>query len=1072
MFNIDVQNSSGDIYNIINNIYLSPSKESDDYIKKEIQEKLKIQNRIDYLEVIKNNFPENDIFPRDKIIKEIMAFFENNNQLVIYGKPGSGKTTTIYILSLNFKNTVYVSLKNKTTKSLLQYLINKIRMYNKFELLTINNEDEGLKILESELKSISDFIFFIDDCEYSDNFINNLIELHKFNNKFLYSSRNKNYQQIEKYKIPLLEENEIKRFLDFYKVKFTDLLLIKIINISEGNPLYLYYFAKFQIEPLPKNIELYQENLWAKIDSELQSILIFIANSFNPIKIDILLKAFNITQNKKLNLLQFIQKIDKISSFINNINDGYYEIFHSYFREFIINHLISSGIIDYYKKILGEIFIEEKLYIDATYLLIDKYPEKIINYTYPILNYLEKIGELDLGIKILKKKIEISKNNIDLGFAYHHLSHFYKMNGIREDAYNHIDKALLFLKDDNSKESTDLILASNAMKVTYLMEDGRINEGNLILDEIISKVGNKEDYYSAIIYINLSKIYLDTNQYKKSVDYSSKAYRIFDKLDCYKEIKISLVNLISGLNQIDELDLAKDYADKLIDLIKDKNEFMIEASLLNSLTSIYRRKKEYNKAKEFCQKAIQLANKKGFKDKIVLNLLNLGNIYRDEQNFGKAEEIYQEGIILAKEQNYIKELTRGYRLLSKIYNYQKEYNKSIEFADKAIYEGNKNNFYLDTGYAYREKAESFYLINEIDNSIINYQKASNCFEKTDNIYLSINCLFKSINILNKMDRYGESNIILDKVIELIISKDDLYEDIINFVKQYKNIDIIYHKFILLIRRYLDSDCKLNIITIFIHILDFSKNNISTVGKKLLLEINDLLLLNLEKHYLSSVFFAIFIEQSNNLLSIEDIEEYIKKIQKIKKGIYYRITSSYQAILTFKLNNNISIQIITFIDEIISFKLSFELMILLLFKADIIFDKIKDLKEKNCNIYVFQYNDELKEFIPENNFSSDAPVIFTNKKEWGLSEYAIINSKYEEYSNLNNNPENKANLWFIMNVFYKIYNHFTHSQIKENKEVRKIILSEIAFLFNLTSIENPLDKKEYEIDINKLIELFN
>lgn len=330
------------------------------------------------LNVISNNLTQENLL--DCIYKNSCGY------IFFKGSPGSGKTTFIYNLELKNENIIILGkyyLKGIDTQYNIQYnssgdilgkwFINTINkyLYNSFLNVENKSEIELIKKVDSYLKTLSDlgikenkkFIFFIDGIDeillINKERINTFFEIlpnNLYENIFIIISGN-NEELIPMYiekkiviNITPLNINEIIYFVN-NEINSQNLILIKkIAEKSEGNPLYLKYLIKYlknqssitedilnTIPSFSGEIKNYYELYWKKIenDSQIIKVLALLSRIRKNIQKEEFFKLFSLEEKYNLEVILL-----KVNHLINNKNNTL-KIYHSSFEEFIKEKTLS-----------------------------------------------------------------------------------------------------------------------------------------------------------------------------------------------------------------------------------------------------------------------------------------------------------------------------------------------------------------------------------------------------------------------------------------------------------------------------------------------------------------------------------------------------------------------------------------------------------------------------------------------------------------------------------------------------------------------------------------------------------
>jgi len=1065
--NIEVQNAEN-IYNITGNMELHSSPEIVALLKKEKQDKLKELNSFAYFDILAKEYENKKLISRDSEVEKIEDLLKEKRQLLLFGDPGIGKTTVIYQISKKVDTPIYISVKGKSSVSIISYLVNRIRLAEKKELIEVKNTEEAFDWLQVCLQKSQQF-FIIDDCEQDQETVSKLIMISKFNTKFLFVSRNKSLFEstgINSYQYPNFSEEEVKEFLTSHGTLPSKLEFNEILASSKGNPLYLFYFSQFKISPLPESLVEYQNSIWNSLTPAQQEILASICVPYFNINISELSEILSRTS-----IIELSNEIDSISSLVNNRN-GYLELFHPSFDDFVFDKLNDKGIINHYKEKLGNFYLAKEEIIQATYLLIDILPEKVEKYLYDVFPSLISWGELSFALKVLQTKLKFVSNDLDIGYLNYHLCHVHHLLGNRKESTICIDKSLEHLKKSGKKKFYTYALMFKAMN---LLEEGKVEEAKQIADTIFTKISHNAKQLKAPLLINLSKIYVDLSEFAKGAKACKEAFEIFYEVDDKEGMLSSLVNLVTCLGQITEyLDEAEKYGLQLLDMIKESSNFSIEVIVLNSLTSIYRQKKKYEKAKEYGNKAIQLCQQYEMKDKVILNLINYGNVIRDEGAIEDAKLIYEEALLKCKEYNLLKDEGRIYWILSSIERDSGNYKASIEFADKSINISKDLNFYYGAANALREKAETLSLINEPLKAAESLVESASYYSKIDQFSESYrHNISKAINIYNKEGFQSEANKLINQLIQNTAIKINL-DDKLNLILDNADTSSVESNFEILYQKYATTEGgRENTISSFLSFINYCEALEIKEGKRIFKKIINLIIDNIGKNQFSYSLLGIAIEQSRDLLNQDDLDTIYENLSK-KISILSVREVNEEMIFVASIAGKINLEIHTFSDEIVPQKLALALILLLNESPNLVIDE-SQFSEKLCKILIYNYSNEIKtvlqEYLPKSDkiFEEHIQSIHMSKKGYDVEEIIYINTDYEQKGNLNAFQNNKVSLYFITQTIMGIKSHFYHSKVVEDDRQRKFILNTVARQFDYTNVELDDDAKktEFEINVDKL-----
>lgn len=1065
---IKEQNSGRDIYNIKGNLILENSPDVIDILHKQNQEQLKSQFSISFNKSLQNQMAGKILISRDETILDISKKLDENFQVLVHGEPGIGKTTIIYQFIQSRENIIYISLKGKSALSVISYLTNKIRALNKEDLIEFDSLIKAFNTFQVELQKTRETIV-IDDCERDIEFIKEIIQLDKFDSKFLFLSRNHSSfetENIDFYPIKCFSEDDVKEFLLANSITIGHVKFNELYFASKGNPLYLFYYSQMQLSPLPKDVQNYQNAIWKNLDSTTQELLIFISIAFSPLTLKELSELMKYDSPIKLS-----EDIDNLSSLVK-VNDGTLTLFHPSFNEHVLSFLGSKGLKNTYQERLGDFFLEKEDYIQATYSLIDFAPQKVKKYLLDVFPVLINIGELEFAIKVLNTILSLSKKKFYQGYAHYHLCSLYRLIGRPDESNAHIDSALDNLKNIDEKSDKRYYISALMFKAINNIEDGKVNEGLEIANKVLLDINALEKEFKATILVNLSKIYTDLFEFEKGAIACKEAFEIFEEDNFEEGMLSSLTNLVTCLGQIEGyLNDAEKYGLRLLKLLEDKNEFMKEVIVLNALTSIYRQKGDYKEALKYGDRVIKLCQEYGMKDKVILNLVNYGNVLRDDERTSEALKIYNEALVYAKEYKLEKEEGRIYWILAGIERDKSQYTESIIYAEKSISINKRVNFYYGVANAYNEKAKT--LIEKGVNV-----EAAKMLEESAEYYLKIEYfansyqerLSEAVRLYKNEGKNDDVNRVLNKLISSVpkrLKPDSLSELIL---ETSSSNDAILKSFDNVFELYFKENNTSNLTLFFLDYLVFCQSLEINTGKTNYLKTLDLIIDNLGITKFSYSILGIAIQQSRNLLDNKNLN-YINKRLQTTLPLYNIRNLSEEYVFITSINQLINLEIHTFNDELTCMKLAMMLILILNEHPQIIENGSKEKLENFCNVWILSYSEEMEKVLGEYIGSSDKifsemiQSVHAEKNDYEIQDMIIIGEDFDEFSDINNYPDNKVSLYFFVMSIAGIKGHFYHEDIRDNSEKRQEILQVIANMYDYKSTEGDTLNSHSAYNIN-------
>lgn len=1042
MYNKDIilgsQYAARDIYNVGGDVKVFHDTEEENRIF------LKQLRKIDYSKQLEDNYNSKKIIKRDALIKDIIKILEVDNKVLIYGKPGIGKSIILKQIEEKY-DSIYVSFNSNSERKVLLYLLAKIlsdEEIEKIKLLTLENILNEFEIILQSTKKL----FIFDDCEKIPNLLEKIHDLECFSNKFLYSSRNAN-PKITNYEITGFSELEMEEYVKINEISLDLINLEELFYGSEGNPLYLYYFSKSPTRKIPKGLKEFQEALWSKLDNFQKEILILISLTIFPIEFEQIKNGIEKLKEKKFTPQEFNHELEKISYLINK-QECNYSLFHNTLSEFLMEKLNEQGSSLIYKKILGNVMLESNEYLDAVNLLIDTEPCKIKRYIFYSASIIKDLGLFDLGIKILNKAIEIFKIEKEIeiekiGLTYIMLGNFYREDYNLEKAIECNENSIIYFTETKNEE---LLNIAKLGKAIDLIEVNETEEAIKIVAEIEKQIeiyDEKNKHYKRIICLDLGKFYIDLGLYEKAYNYTKISYDFFKETKDLHGIKVSLNNIIICLNFLDPK-LSIKYGTFFIEFLEKTQNTRLLASLCNALTSSYRKSGEYQRAIEYGKEAVRISIRIKSDSLFILNLLNLGNVYRDKNDTKEALNIYLRGKKIAEEKHILKEEVRALKLITEICIKINDIETAYIYAKECLEKSLKSKIYYRICEANFNLAHILFLKKEIEwkkyfeEGINIYEKYEKKEEVVTNILYYLN-IFKEKLTVEDIEFYY-------KYIFRNLSSNSRYEKIFDNILKQTKIDISkkINSVKMILESYIEYESKANIKLEMILFVLLCREQKDITVKKDFYSITDMLVENLEKEQIALILIVILV-QTQTLLEDSDVLFLIEKTSSLYKGFYFREIMNQGKIFIFSVTNNIKFQIISISDNLFDLKISFVLTIVFKFYWKFIEKEIKKLHSKNFSLIlgnVKLMEEEIKVEVLK-KFNQESPFIFLgieNKNQKCL----VLDEKFEKYLDYNENKKPEFLLALICETLINFFEEFDKEF--EGKNYQKICIKIIEEIF--------------------------
>jgi len=975
---------------------------------------------------------------REQVVQEIKESLRTADRVFLVGEPGIGKTFCLVQFLETEKNCFFLNLKEMQPLQALSFVANKLRQMNKQPISFITSEPPALSVIETESQRLKHRLTFcIDGIEENIDLTKKICGACLDNVRIVCASRKADLLDWPKIEVPRLTKKEIKGLIDKWKKKISDSDLADLIDASEGNPLYLYYFVKFNLRPLPKGLAAYQEALWGSLNSSQKKILRLISLAILPIHTRHLRVTF-INSKGSQGEVEDIQQIINLSRpLINQIN-GWLTIFHKYFEEFIKRVTEKEGLTIHYHELLWKAYDAEKERLARTYHLATA-GDKSVKPLEPIITkaYFAGLNRLAEGLL-----------NINIAWAQE------EGNNETEAMSSYIIADILFDKGDYQGAMIKSSVAQNLFteieneimaclaKVQALLFQIGHQDAFEISQKILALREDNKKYLTqqalAILAINLSLAFKQAGCHYEGAMEAKQAYIIFEEIGDVQGMLNSIVNLNACLGQLGQhtASLQKNYAELMISEARKRGWPRLKLAGLNHLTQALRKLKQYPEAKKYAQESIALSRQLRDAKREIMNLCNLGNVLKDEKNMPKALERYEEAVTKARQVDDQVGLGHALEMTAGCYRGEK-----IELAVKRIEEAiaiqTRLANYFRLGECYVEYGEIMEAKKDLRSAAEKYQEATSAYQKAGHIDKMIGWCRYSARLFNEtgdnasavkllQSAFNQTKLTRPDQAGRILDMLDAYDNSCNHCKEYES---LMKEALNKADRY---DFALSALSFATAVFKEEGESTRKTYKNFLFEMAQLS--KSRKTVLNAL--AVALDQSTKVvLNEENLEDLIKEVVLSEEHFYYHRDKDVSLFTVAIINDRkpYFIEIECYSDYWIDRKTAFSLALTILanekyFQSHII--EKGGFKELAHKIIILPFDDFSREVFKEAKIpDKQTPAICTaSNMPYGEEQPPSLIVLHPEYEKLTLDalyPENKSFVWLIMNICQNIITHFAH-----------------------------------------------
>lgn len=991
-----------------------------------------IEAGTDYLVRLQEEMEAKKALRRDEVLKLLNDQLDTASQIMLVGEPGIGKTFILGQYAQQSADTFYISLKNRGKNQILAYLTNRLRSLNG-ELSSSFNSDIDVRTHFEIASHKAAATILIDDVDSQPEFAVELLTLASPHTKIILASRSRNILKdypIRIIDIEPLSAAEIRQFVNNAGIDVGPRKMAELENVSKGNPLYLYYFSVEQIDPLPASISDYQGAIWRIQNDAQRDILALCALSLYGRSVLEVHEARSKLTGLPNSPMATSALIDQMNPIVRLV-DGWVEIFHPVFADFVVDQLQASGLAIQYHTILGEVSLKHNQTVETAYHFDLINDARANDYYLPAARSCILSGDYHLAEQFLTKLLKAAEETANLrimGEIYFGLSLLYSETARLEDGKEYGEKAVQYLRQ--AADDTYAVFVETWMYAAFIElvdpHDAikRTEESiKLFLEQDV------DENTIAILRVNLSNMLIRSSYFQAGLEMAEEAYATFEKLNNQEGMITAITNINSGLANTPSADFEKmyTYASKILEAADRLNMPRLRIAGLNHIALYQRRKDHPDEAIASLAEAVALAQSIQDHEREALNLNNMGNAYVDLENYVEAERCYLEALSVAEEHSIVREKARAYELMVRLKLLTDENRQALELAEKAIelYASINDDFRIAStleysGWIYQQfedfhkaaatyqRAAEIYTKFGDKDAETYFNKASQCWFIGDELEKSIECAYRRIVTLSPdYSVLGENSHYKLLEYSLETSPESDLGDLILCICG-------------LLKRDYDSDRRKKNFEAITHLL-IDKYR-STHSENLL---NAL---------------AIAIDQGDeSLLDPNDFDSLASTIVEEVEGLYRRKQALDHEIYTIGMrwSNQLIVQIASWEEDTFVNRLALTLSLVLVANREYLETQALShggLHESWFILEVMKLSEFRKYVMPLDDgpgTTLEFPFTVTHSNvPWTEEQPETVGILFDEYSKAtdwNKRPGNKALVWVLMNFHGVLLRHCTHHE---------------------------------------------
>jgi len=233
----------------------------------------------------------------------------------------------------------------------------------------------------------------------------------------------------------------------------------------------------------------------------------------------------------------------------------------------------------------------------------------------------------------------------------------------------------------NPRASLELAIHNN-MGIAYLVL-GRMKSAENEFRKCL-QLSEKDTYGMASALGNLGIVFMDKGELEKAREYYEKALEIHRELGN----KLGMANQLGNLGNVfmdkGELEKAREYHEKALEIHRELGNKLGMASALGNLGNVFRQLGELEKAREYHEKALEIHRELGNKLGMANQLGNLGNVFAQLGELEKAREYHEKALKLDEELGNKLGMAQDYGNLGNVFAQLGELEKALQSLKESV----------------------------------------------------------------------------------------------------------------------------------------------------------------------------------------------------------------------------------------------------------------------------------------------------------------------------------------------------------------------------------------------------
>ena len=644
---------------------------------------------------------------RTNLEKQLLEVLQTDPSIVVSAPMGAGKTVFLAEMARQY-GWIYIQCRGKTPREILLESANGVRAKLGLGQIGFEGLRDAKPALRAGWSALTAVTLVLDDVREMEmaSAVRDIIKIEQDHHLIMSTRQPFLLPPATLFDIPPLGHEEIREFVKLNRSEpMLPGELEELAFLSEGNPLYLRYYAEGKPRHFQRSITEYELKAWRELGPKSREALSYIALSIRPLRLEEILQLMP----SEAGIEDISENMFLARNITIELQKGY-SFFHPHIKETIRTTIAKSGqLLTFYSERLSKWFSRKHDYIAAFAVLDSNGLDIPANLLEMAGRHAAVQGDVIIATRVLESRIRTARKAgaPELGTLMVLLADTLSLAG-------KTDEALQILREVRSlSDPPDLPIPLDEIELRILAwakgDPDAINTLEVIKEQYI-RDGKVWD--AARVGLDLSVSLIRRGDYPQAAEEAEFALNTFLQQGDTYGVRIARLNLLSATSAIPE---KSDIAANLLKELESDAEILPRdrAALCNVMGRLTRENNDVEEAKAYAREAIQIGRELGDVSVVCSNRINLGNAFRQEGNSREALEQYAAADKIARESGLVQSEAWAQELIASVYNTMGDGKRAMHHAQYAIglvKEGKSKRTEVE---AYEELAEACELANDL-----------------------------------------------------------------------------------------------------------------------------------------------------------------------------------------------------------------------------------------------------------------------------------------------------------------------------------------------------------------------